>query len=67
MKCKQKEENKENLNNYELKPKYMAYYCKLCKCWHHHPSQKWSSHKRYASKRSPKKLKKDFWERLGKW
>jgi len=46
----------------------MAYYCKLCKCWHYPSSAVYYSHKIYASqgvrpRKVVKRGKKSFWDR----
>jgi hypothetical protein len=64
---KEKIKNGKNHNNLEVK-KEMAYYCKLCQCWHYFGSAIFEAHKRYASQRVrpkkivPRKKKKSFWD-----
>ena len=51
-----------------LKEVEMAYYCKLCQCWHYPSSAVYYSHKIYASqgvrpRKVVKRRKKSFWDR----
>ena len=46
----------------------MAYYCKLCQCWHYPSTKIWYAHRIYASRRQiPKAIvtrkKISFWDR----
>ena len=45
----QKDFKEEKLNKDRKKEVEMAYYCKLCKCWHYPSSAVYYSHKIYAS------------------
>lgn len=66
--AEEKIKSSENLNNLEVEEK-MAYYCKLCGCWHYPSSRVYYAHKIYASQqRKPRKVvkrkkKKSFWDR----
>lgn len=56
--AEEKIKSSENLNNLEVKTK-MAYYCKLCQCYHYPGSKHYYAHRIYASqKHKPKKVVK---------
>lgn len=64
---KEKIKSSKNINNLEVKNE-MAYFCKLCQCWHYEGSEIHQRHKVYASQGiRPKKIvkrkkKKTFWD-----
>jgi len=66
---KRKDFKVENLNENNKKEEKMAYYCKLCGCWHYPGSAIYYAHKRFASKspkpkRVVKRRKRSFWDRF---
>lgn len=59
-----KEENRDKGTEEEVD---MAYYCKVCQCWHYPGTEIWYAHRIYASKKPRprkrvKRKKKSFWD-----
>ena len=65
---KQKNFKEEKLNKDRKKEVKMAYYCKLCGCWHYPGSAIYYAHRKYAHqgikpKKIVKRKKRSFWDR----